>query len=751
MTFDLNTYLREHQRLALRKLDNGKILWGGVGTGKSRVAAAYYMTREAPRDVYVITTAKKRDSFDWQEEFYSIGIGPRAGPNPTPGRVRKDPGPKAVARAGVSGDLGTTQRGVDLSQPGQESGRHRGDSVRPNDAEAIERDTHRGDRTTGDPQTDSMVQPLPQLLGNQGSHHGEVVRRNGGEPSGLLLKGDPTGGIDDRLGRAGVYPYVLTVDSWNNIAKYADVAGAFFIFDEQRLVGSGDWTRKFLRIAKRNRWILLSGTPGDTWMDYIPVFVANNFYKNRTEFKHEHVVYNTFTKFPKVDRYINQGRLVRQRHKLLVEMPYIRHTKRRHVQVQLEYDKPMLDRVIKDRWHVYEERPLRDIAEMFLVARRVVFSHPSRLEMVCELWKQHPRLIIFYNFNFELEALRSLKDYYGIGSPISTTSQTRLSGGSQSSVDSATSFRPSSTSGGCPTCGCPVISTGPVTGVKMTTVGSGNSSTASTATSIAGSSATMSGTCREGEKCRHPRHECARSTVASTGSSVSSHRPTRATTHGDGRGGEQCSPNSPNSGLSKPSRVMTSSSTSLPGLTKSSAEASMSGSGTSGNQLWLPPGQDVNGGNRQAFVTAGTTKRTRSSPSASSPAVPHAGGGGAGKTLRRIDPQEGRSASAAISEWNGHKHQPVPETDRWLYLVQYTAGAEGWNCTTTDAMIMYSRNYSWKITEQAYGRIDRLNTPFNDLWYYDFMTESFIDRAIGRSLKAKESFNEAKYAALFKG
>lgn len=335
-------------------------------------------------------------------------------------------------------------------------------------------------------------------------------------------------GSEDAFGQAGSYPWVVTVDSWQNIAKYADVAGAFFIFDEQRLVGSGDWTRKFLRIAKRNTWILLSATPGDTWMDYIPVFVANGFYKNRSEFLREHVVYNTFTKFPKVDRYINQGRLARNRSALLVEMPYERHTKRRHVQVPLLYDKDLLERVLKERWHVYEERPLNDIAEMFAVSRRVVNSDPSRLEMVSELWTKHPKLIVFYNFNYELASLRSLSDYYSL----STTA---------------------------------------------------------------------------------------------TGSST------------------------------------------------------------------------------------------------------------------------------GISEWNGHKHQPIPSTDRWLYLVQYTAGAEGWNCVETDAMIMYSRNYSWKIFEQACGRIDRLNTPFTDLWYYDFMTDSWIDRAIGRSLKAKETFNERRYAGLFKG
>lgn len=472
------TDLFPHQKAALRKLSNGKILWGGVGSGKTRVAAEYYKLREAPRDVYVITTAKKRDDFDWQKQFYELGVGPRTGPT------------------GISMVLRKSDRPVDLD---------------------------RGDRS-----------------------------------------GPPV-----QLGEAGRYPYVLTVDSWNNIAKYADVSGAFFIFDEQRLVGSGDWTRKFLRIAKHNHWILLSATPGDTWMDYVPVFVANNFYKNRTEFKREHVVYNTFTKFPKVDRYINVGRLARQRHQLLVEMPYVRHTRRRHVEVPLPYDRGLLELVLKKRWHVYEDRPLRDVAEMFLVGRKVVNSDPSRLEMVKELWNQHPRLIIFYNFNYELEALRTLADF------------------------PTNAFVKSSTAG--PKLGTEPLS--PVSGASYT--------------------------------------------------------------------------NSDSIGRSTESSVRSS---------------------------------------------------TRSS-------IPFCG----------------------MAEWNGHKHQPIPTTDHWLYLVQYTAGAEGWNCITTDAMIKYSRNYSWKITEQAEGRIDRLNTPFEDLWYYDFMSDSFIDKAIGRALKAKKTFNESKFKGLFEG
>lgn len=554
--------LREHQLLALRKLSNGKILWGGVGSGKTLVAATYYIEKESPKHVYVITTAKKRDDFDWQQQFYELGIGPRTGPEHAEVRTGKGKRPGSRRAQGPAGQAAPEAIGV-----------------------GVQLDGPSGDGNASGPTTSA----------DKKAERSHGVGSGLDQLSGLLLEGDRFGqsvaGGESVLGRADTYPYVLTVDSWNNISKYADVHGAFFIFDEQRLVGSGEWTRKFLKIAKNNHWILLSATPGDTWMDYIPVFVANGFYKNRTEFKREHVVYNTFSKFPKVDRYINVGRLMRYRSSLLVEMPFVRHTRRRMVEVMLPYDREKLEEVLKKRWHVFEERPLRDIAEMCSVARRVVNGDPSRLDMVCDLWNQHPKLIVFYNFNYELESLRSLKEYYGI----------------------------SSTGTGTPTMK-------PIAGSGVTT---------SIPTSIGGSS-----------------------------------------------------------------EVHTSSLSTWPDASaKSSTGLRTSSRGT-----------------------AGMT--------------------GSGSTT---------AVSVRIAEWNGHKHQPVPTTDRWLYLVQYTAGAEGWNCIETDAMTMYSRNYSWKVTEQAYGRNDRLNTPFRDLWYYNFTSDSWIDRAIERSLKAKKTFNEAEFAGMFKG
>jgi hypothetical protein len=382
--------LHPHQEKAVQNLKNGSILWGGTGSGKSITAVAYYMSKEVDRDVYVITTAKKRDHLDWETEFIKYGVG-----------------------------------------------------------------TEEGATTAGR----------------------------------------------------------LKVDSWNNINKYANVNGAFFIFDEQRLVGSGAWVKAFLKIARRNHWILLSATPGDTWMDYVPVFVANGFYENRTQFKREHVVYNPFTKFPKVERFLNVARLINQRNQILVEMPYTKHTTTKTTYLPVSHDAELLKKVTDKLWHVYEERPLRNAAELFLVMRRIVNSDPSRLVHVRTLMERHPRLIVFYSFDFELGLLRSISD----------------------------------------------------------------------------------------------------------------------------------------SGI-------------------------------------------------------------------------------------------------PVAEWNGHKHEDIPAGDRWVYLVQYAAGSEGWNCTTTDTVVFYSLTYSYKQWHQAHGRTDRLNTLYQDLYYYVLMSNSLIDRAIMQALKEKRNFNESSFA-----
>ena len=397
--------LRPHQQEALRKLHNGSILWGGVGSGKSRVAVAYYMEREAPKQVVVITTAKKRDSLDWEKEFARYGVGKE--------------------------DDATTQ--------------------------------------------------------------GKLV-----------------------------------VDSWNNIHKYVSVAGQFFIFDEQRLVGAGAWVKAFLKIAKVNHWIMLSATPGDTWLDYIPVFVANGFYKNRTEFKREHVIYSAYAKYPKVERYIGVQRLVRYRHQILVKMPYERQTVRHSVNCWVDYDKALMDRVMKDRWNPYEDRPIKEVGELFHLMRKVVNSDRSRLSKLSTLLEEHDRIIVFYNFDYELEMIRELQN-------------------------------------------------GPL-------------------------------------------------------------------------------------GKANPKAL-----------------------GQGANSSW------------------------------------------------------------GYAEWNGKKHEEIPQTDRWLYVVQYIAGAEGWNCIDTNVVAFWSLTYSYKLWEQAHGRIDRLDTPFVDLFYYALRSKAPIDYAVWRSLKNKKNFQESHF------
>jgi hypothetical protein len=271
--------------------------------------------------------------------------------------------------------------------------------------------------------------------------------------------------------------------------------------------------KSFLKITKSNQWILLSATPGDTWLDYIPVFLANGFYKNRTEFMREHVVFRRFSKFPQVDRYLNTGRLIRLRNSILVNMEFRRHTVPHHEDLYVPYDPVKYKEITKNRWDIWNDKPIENASEFCYALRKVVNSDPCRSEVVAGLTAQHPRVIIFYNFDYELEILKGL-DY---------------------------------------------------------------------------------------------------------------------------------------------------------------------------------------------------------------------------------------SEGVEIAEWNGHKHQPIPDCEKWVYLVQYNAGAEGWNCIKTDTIIFYSQNYSYKVMVQASGRIDRLNTPYQDLWYYHLKSRSGIDIAIGRALREKKQFNERKF------
>ena len=400
--------LYDYQIDAVKRMKNGCILNGGDGSGKSRTALAYYYLRnggdpaslcgdnyipmdDPPKDLYIITTARKRDTLEWD------------------------------------GDM------------------------------------------------------APFLL----STHTDV----------------------------NLYCNNVVVDSWNNITKYKEVTGAFFIFDEDRVTGSGVWVKSFLKIAKSNEWVILSATPGDTWQDYIPVFLANGFYKNKSEFIREHIVYSRFSKFPKVDRYLNTGRLIRLRNNILIDMDFHRDTIPHHEDVYVSYDISAYKDICRNRWNPWEDKPIENASEFCYSLRRIVNTDEARQVALLQIIEEHPKAIIFYNFDYELDILKKL--YYG---------------------------------------------------------------------------------------------------------------------------------------------------------------------------------EDFE-----------------------------------------------------IAEWNGHKHQEVPKGEKWVYLVQYTAGNEGWNCVRTDTIIFYSQNYSYKVMTQAAGRIDRLNTPYKDLYYYHIKSRSGIDLAISKALKNKKKFNERKF------
>ena len=397
--------LYDFQLEAVKKMHNGCILCGDVGSGKSRTSLAYYCMqqnrsgntivyekiRQTVEDLYIITTARKRDTFEWDSELANF-------------------------------------------------------------------------RMSTDPENDA-------------------------------------------------FKHSVAIDSWNNIHKYKDIKGAFFIFDEQRVVGRGEWVKSFLKIAKANHWILLSATPGDKWEDYIPVFVANGFYKNRTQFYDEHVIWDPRVSFPKIRGYFNTNRLIRLRDRVLVQMDDQRTTIPHHEDVFVTYDISAYRELTRTRWNPWLEKPIETASELCYAWRKIVNSDDSRQIAVLEILEDHPKAIIFYNFDYELEILRGI----------------------------------------------------------------------------------------------------------------------------------------------------------------------------------------------------------------------------------------GYEEGTEIAEWNGHKHDALPTGSKWVYLVQYTAGCEGWNCVTTDTIIFFSQNYSYKVQHQAEGRINRLNTPSQDLYYYHLRSRSGIDLAIHRALMDKKTFNEGAF------
>ena len=401
----MKPFLYDYQMDAVKRMRNGCILNGGVGSGKSRTGLYYYFKENGgsidpeyspmnirPQDLYIITTAMKRDSLEWE-----------------------------------------------------------------------------------------------------------------GELANYLISTD--------FKKNSFYGNKVVIDSWNNIKKYAEIEDAFFIFDEDRVTGSGKWVNNFLKIAKHNNWIILSATPGDRWVDYVPVFVANGFYKNVTEFRREHVIYSRYTKYPKIDRYINTGRLNRHRNQILIDMEDQRHTVPHHEDIYVQYDISKYKDVMRKRWDPFKNEPIQQASGLCYVLRRIVNTDESRVAALLEILEVKPRVIIFYNFDYELDILMNLA--YG--------------------------------------------------------------------------------------------------------------------------------------------------------------------------------------------------------------------------------------EAIEVAQWNGHKHQPIPDADRWVYLVQYTAGAEGWNCIKTDTIVFFSQNYSYKIMQQSAGRIDRMNTPYTDLYYYHLRSRSGIDLAINKALREKKKFNESRW------
>ena len=400
--------LYDHQIDAIHRMKNGCVVCGGVGSGKSLTAISYYYLQNdgeeeclrgayyipmnyPPMDLYIITTARKRDTLEWEKEMAPFLI--------------------------------STNKETSL------------------------------------------------------------------------------------------YGNIVIVDSWNNIRKYADVQNAFFIFDEQRVVGNGVWVKSFLKIAKNNQWILLSATPGDTWSDYIPLFIANGFYRNRSEFTREHIIYSRFSKFPKVERYIGEGKLLYFRNKILIDMDFDRPTVQHHEDVYVPYDISLYKEIMRNRWDIWKDEPIQNAGGLCYALRKVVNGDVRRQTMLMEILEKHEKVIIFYNFDYELGILKGLA---------------------------------------------------------------------------------------------------------------------------------------------------------------------------------YEPG-------------------------------------------------------TVIAEWNGHNHDPLPNGNKWVYLVNYAAGAEGWNCTKTDTIIFFSQNYSYKVMVQASGRIDRLNTTYKDLYYYHLKSRSGIDLAISKALNEKKTFNESRF------
>ena len=226
--------------------------------------------------------------------------------------------------------------------------------------------------------------------------HKRDTREWDGDMINFLLSTDPS---------INIYSNTVVVDSWNNIHKYTEVKNAFFIFDEQRTVGRGTWAKSFIKIAKSNEWVLLTATPGDKWPDYIPIFIANGFYKNRTEFNRRHIVYSAFSSYPKIDRYVDTGRLIRLRDSILVDMEVQRHTVQHHLYISVEYSKDTYKDIQKNRWNYTKNEPIQNASELCYELRKCVNEDLSRINSIIDILHERKKAIIFYNFDYERDIL----------------------------------------------------------------------------------------------------------------------------------------------------------------------------------------------------------------------------------------------------------------------------------------------------------------------------------------------------------
>lgn len=200
----------------------------------------------------------------------------------------------------------------------------------------------------------------------------------------------------------------VTIDSWNRIQHYKKVYGAVFIFDEDKVTGSGKWAKTFLYISRRNRWIILSATPGDKMIEYLYVFLANGFYKNKQEFIAKHVIRKPYVPYFDIQDYIRKPVLEKHRREVLVIMKRDTDISIVNHNIVCDYDRKKYKDVWARRWDIYEQKPIEETGKLLSLIRRVVNEDPDRVLKLKSVLAHQAKVIIFYNYNFELEILRKV-------------------------------------------------------------------------------------------------------------------------------------------------------------------------------------------------------------------------------------------------------------------------------------------------------------------------------------------------------